>query len=561
MRLWRKGLCILTALMMVGCTPKEETPPQESEKPAAEPNGEVMILFTSDVHCGIDEGFGYAGLQQIRDSLDAQGYTTILVDDGDSVQGDSIGTLSKGEAIIELMNAMHYDVAIPGNHEFDYGMEQFLKLVDMAEFPYISCNFNKQGELILDPYIIKEAAGMKIAFVGITTPQTLLSSAPEHFKNEDGEYIYGFMEDETGEALYSAVQKAVDDARAAGADYVIAVAHLGMEENLEPWTYADVIASTTGIDAFFDGHSHDSEEVEMLNADGDPVTRAAPGTKLSCIGYCRITADGIAETGLYRWGNSISADRLFGFDNEMSVKVAEANAAFNELLNAKVAETSVDLTINDPVAVDSSGNPVRIIRRMETNLGDLSADAFRIRSDADIALIGGGGIRTSIKRGDITYGNIIDVMPFGNNLSIREATGQEILDALEWGARVTPAQNGGFMQVSGLTYEIDLSVPSPCTADENGAFAGIEGTRRVSNVMVNGEPLDPQGLYTVTSTDFWLINGGDGYTMFSGTVLTTEGGLDNQVLIDYIVEDLGGIVGEEYADPYGQGRIIITGGE
>ncbi|MBQ1446539.1 MAG: metallophosphoesterase, partial [Solobacterium sp.] len=324
MTTWKKGLCIMTALMMAGCTPKEETPPQESEAPAVEANGEVMILFTSDVHCGIDQGFGYAGLEQIRENLDVQGYTTILVDDGDSVQGESIGTLSKGEAIIELMNAMHYDVAIPGNHEFDYGMEQFMKLVDLAEYPYISCNFNKQGELVLAPYIIKEAAGMRIAFVGVTTPQTLVSCAPVNFQDKNGEVIYGFMEDSTGEELYSAVQKAVDDARAEGADYVIVMGHLGMEENLQPWTYADVIANTTGIDAFLDGHSHDSERVEMINEDGDPVTRAAPGTKLACIGYCRITAEGVAETGLYRWTNSTSAPALFGFDNEMTVKVAEA---------------------------------------------------------------------------------------------------------------------------------------------------------------------------------------------------------------------------------------------
>ncbi len=559
--MWKKGLGVLAALALAGCASQQNTEPEESEAPAVESNGEVMILFTSDVHCSIDQGFGYAGLEQIRENLDARGYTTILVDDGDSVQGESIGTLSKGEAIIELMNAMHYDVAIPGNHEFDYGMEQFMKLVDMAEFPYISCNFNKQGELVLAPYIIKEAAGMKIAFIGITTPQTLVSSAPVNFQNENGEYIYGFMGDSTGEELYRAVQKAVDDARAEGADYVIAIGHLGMDENLQPWTYADVIANTTGIDAFFDGHSHDSEQVEMLNEEGDPVTRAAPGTKLACIGYCRITAEGVAETGLYRWTNSISAPALFGFDNEMAGKVAEANGSFEELLDTRIAETTVDLTIYDPTAVDSNGSPVRIVRRMETNLGDFCADAFRVRSGADVALIGGGGIRASIDTGAITYGDMIDVMPFGNALSVREAAGQQILDALEWGVRSAPAQNGGFLQVSGLTYAVDVSVPSPCIADEGGKYAGISGARRVYDVKVNGAPLDPEAVYTVTSTDFWLLNGGDGYTMFDGTVITAEGGLDNQVLIDYIVEDLGGTIGEEYADPYGQGRITITGGE
>ena len=209
---------------------------------AAEKNGDVMILFTSDVHCGMDQGFGYAGLAQIRDSYEKQGYTTILVDDGDSIQGDTIGAMTKGEAIIDLMNALHYDVATPGNHEFDYGVDQFISLTEKAEFPYISCNFNKEGELVFAPYIIIEAADMKIAFVGVTTPKTITSSTPTYFQNEDGEDIYGFLQDNTGEALCEAVQKAVDDARAEGADYVYVMGHIGLLESCRPWIYSDIIS-------------------------------------------------------------------------------------------------------------------------------------------------------------------------------------------------------------------------------------------------------------------------------------------------------------------------------
>ena len=241
----------------------------------AEKNGDIMILYTSDIHCGADQGFGLVGLKQVRDTFEAQGYTTILVDDGDAVQGELMGTVTKGEAMIKLMNEMKYDVVIPGNHEFDYGMEQFNKLVEMADFPYISCNLTKEGELVFEPYIIKEAAGKRIAFVGVTTPETLSSSMPSNFKNEDGEFIYDFMNDASGEKLYAAVQKAVDDARAEGVDYVYLLGHLGIDESSQPWDYADVISHTNGIDVMLDGHSHDTEQVTMKNKDGETVVRSA----------------------------------------------------------------------------------------------------------------------------------------------------------------------------------------------------------------------------------------------------------------------------------------------
>ncbi|MBR0105027.1 MAG: metallophosphoesterase [Firmicutes bacterium] len=279
-----------------------------------EKNGSVMILFTSDVHCGVDQGFGYAGLAQIRRSYENQGYTTILVDDGDSIQGEALGTLTKGEAMIELMNAVKYDAAIPGNHEFDYGTDRFIELSEKAEFPYISCNFNKEGELVFDPYTIIEAEGMRIAFVGVTTPTTIVtSSSSKSFMNESGEYVYGFMQEDNGQALYEAVQNAVDDARAEGVDYVYVLGHMGMEANAGPWTYADVISNTNGIDVFLDGHSHDTEQVVMKNKDGEDVVRSACGTKLNCIGYSLISPDnGIEETNVLIWPNKTTLRKFSG---------------------------------------------------------------------------------------------------------------------------------------------------------------------------------------------------------------------------------------------------------
>jgi len=524
----------------------------------AERSADVVILFTSDVHCGIDQGFGYAGLQQIRDYLIAGGNEVILVDDGDNIQGEPVGTMTKGEVSVDLMNKMGYSVAIPGNHEFDYGMEQFLALTEKADFDYISCNFNKSGELVFQPYVIRELDGLKVAFVGVTTPETLTSSTPRYFQDENGEFVYGFFQDETGEGVYNAVQAAVDDARAEGADYVVVMGHMGNEEACRPWTYDDVISHTNGIDVFLDGHSHDTNQVTMKNKDGEDVLRSACGTKLACIGWCRIDKEGKLSTGLYTWSNPDSAPKMLGIQNEMAEAVAAATETLNEKLGEVVANSQVDLTISDPVEVDANGRPIRMVRRAETNLGDLCADAYLNQSGADIAFVNGGGIRVNINAGDITLNDILKVHPFGNAMCVIEVTGQQIQDALEWGARAIPSENGGFLQVAGLTYEVHSYIESSCVTDENNMFAGVEGEYRVKNVMVGGEPLDMDKTYTLASHNYMLLEHGDGYTMFDGAkILQNSVKLDNQVLIDYIVDTLGGVVGPEYEELTGQGRIVI----
>ena len=520
---------------------------------------DVVVLFTSDAHCGIDQGFGYAGLAAIRQSLEEAGNHVVLVDNGDSIQGEPIGTMTTGEALIELMNTVGYDIAIPGNHEFDYGMERFLELTEKANFPYISANFNKEGELVFAPYVIKEFDGVKIAFVGVTTPKTITSSTPKYFQDEEGNFIYGFMQDETGEKLYAAVQSAVDAARGEGAAYVVALGHLGNEEACAPWTYADVIANTTGIDALLDGHRHDTDQVQMENKDGQTVLRSGCGTKLAGIGCLRIGKDGKLSTELFLWNNKTAAPALLGIRNDAYTAVKTAQDALTEKLSEVVAQTAVELTINDPTAKKDDGSPIRIVRSQETNLGDLCADAYRNLSGAQIAFVNGGGIRTSIKQGDITLNDILKVHPFGNAMCVIEASGQQILDALEWGARAVPSESGGFLQVSGLTYEIHTYIESTAKADENTMFAGVEGEYRVKNVMVGGEPLELDKTYTLASHNYMLKNGGDGYSMFGGCkLLQDEVMLDNQVLINYITGSLGGVVGEEYAEPYGEGRIVIV---
>ena len=489
----------------------------------------------------------------------------LLVDNGDAIQGEPIGTMTKGEAIIDIMNVMGYDVAIPGNHEFDYGMDRFLELAEKAEFPYISCNFNKEGELVFEPWLMKEIGGVKIAFVGVTTPYTLRSSTPRYFMDNSGNYIYGFLQDETGEGVYNAVQGSVDAARAEGADYVIVMGHIGNETECAPWMYSDVISHVSGIDAWLDGHSHDTDQVIMQDKDGKDVVRTACGTKLANIGALHITRDGAISSELYSWNSSVAAPKLLNIDNAAAEAVSAATDELNAKLAEVVANTTVDLIINDPVAKTDDGKAVRIIRRAETNLGDLCADAYLDQSgEADIAFVNGGGIRVPINKGDITLNDILKVHPFGNSLTVIEVTGQQVLDALEWSVHALPGEFGGFDHVAGLTFEYDATIDSPCVQDEKGFFDHVDETmeRRVRNVLVAGEPIDPEAVYKLASHDYQLLNNGDGYTMYDGAkVLQESVKLDNQVLIDYITGTLGGSVGAGYEEPYGQGRIVSVGPE
>lgn len=375
----RKFFALLLTLLMILAL----VPVSAYADSAKNSGTEIAVLFTNDVHCAVDKNLGYQSVALAKETLEEMGKEVLLVDVGDAVQGDAIGTLSKGEYIIKIMNELGYDVATIGNHEFDYGMEQFKKLTRLADFPYVSANFmDKNGEAVLDAYSIQNVHGVKIAFVGVTTPKTITSSTPAYFQNEKGEWIFSFCQDETGELVYSTVQSAVDAARKAGADYVIALAHLGIEKDCEPWTSSDVINNTTGIDAMLDGHSHSVIEKELVkNKDGKEVILSSTGTKLENIGCLTISADGKLDVELLN-------------DDGIGEYIADIQEEFDELVNEVVAHTDVDLAVYDPKNPEE-----RLIRVTETNLGDLCADAYRVMSGADVAIVNGGGIRSDIKAG------------------------------------------------------------------------------------------------------------------------------------------------------------------
>lgn len=516
---------------------------------AADPSDEIVVLYTNDVHCGVDDGIGYAGLAAYKAEMEAAygADDVTLVDAGDAVQGTALGTLSQGEYPVEIMNEVGYDVVTPGNHEFDYGIDRMLALMALQDADVVSCNFVDlgTGKTVFEPYAILDYGDTQIAYVGITTPKTLVASNPKYFQDASGSYTYSFCEDSTGDALYDAVQASVDAAIAGGADCVIALGHCGVGAEYAPWQSTDIISHTTGIDAFIDGHSHSTIAGQLCaNENGEDVVLTSTGTKLSAIGKLVVFPDG-----------TISTELVTGYtekDPVVDAFVKNIQAENDVLLNTVVAQAEVPLIIKDPVTGE------RLIRSRETNLGDLVTDAYRNLLGADIAVVNGGGIRADIAAGDITYDDIIAVHPFGNLACVVEASGQEILDLLEMGARNTPGESGGFMQVSGLTYEIRTYVPSSVVLDDKGNFVRVDGPYRVQNVRVDGQPLELDKTYTVASHNYLIKSGGDGYPCFmDNPLLQDDVMLDNQVLIDYIVDELGGVVGDEYADPYGQGRIAV----
>lgn len=573
-----QGSAALGTLAQGGTTASGDSASSDTTAPNTSAQDDaIAIVFTNDVHCSIDEktttdgvktNAGYVGVASIADSARATyGASNVeLIDAGDAVQGGPVGTLTKGKAIVDIMNAAQYDYAVPGNHEFDYGMDRFNELVAASSATYLSCNFTnlRTGQAPLKGYAIETYEGVtpaandadgvvKVAYVGITTPETLTKSSPVNFQDESGKYVYGFCQDETGTALYASVQASVNAAREAGADYVVAIGHLGESGITDRWTSKAVIANTTGIDAMIDGHSHETYSEMTKNRQGEDVVLAQTGTKLVNVGELIIDPDAgdgkdisvaVTPAAQVEAGTGTTAEAV-------KSAVARVNEDLNAELNTVVGESQVDLKSEDA----ATG---LYVRWQETNLGDFVADAYRARLGADVGLANGGGVRASLSAGEITNGNLLAVQPFGNELCLVEVTGQTLLDALEMGVRKLPDYSGGFLQVSGVRFSVDASIPSPIVTDANGNFVSAEGQRRVSNVMVGDEALDLEKTYTVASHAYMLLQGGDGMVMFKdGKVLLESVMLDNQALIEYVTEDLKGEIGQKYANPEGQGRIVI----
>ena len=514
----------------------------------AKDNDTIVILYENDVHCEIN---GYSKLAAMKKEL-LNNYSNVgVVSCGDFVQGGTLGAVSKGEYIIKLMNKVGYDAITLGNHEFDYQIPRLNELNAMSNTKFISCNFQKIGEdkSYFEPYTIVSYGAVDIAYIGITTPETINSSNPAQFKNQDGEIIYTFNEPK----LYDVIQSNIDAARGDGADYVIALSHIGYAEYGEWDDVTDVIANTDGLDAVLDAHSHSViEKMLVKDRDGDNVLLSSTGTKFENIGKLTITSSGL-DTEL------IKTEGYEKTDVDVDAYIKEINDSYAVLGNRKIGESKVDL-----ITHDKDGN--RLVRKGETNLGNLCSDAIRIVTESDIAFVNGGGLRAPMSAGDITFNDIFSVFPFNNQIVTAEVSGQTLIDFLEMAVRSYPEEDGSFPHTSGITFSVNKAIPSSVKVDNNGFFEKVDGAYRVYNVKVldkkSGKylPLDPEGKYVLAGFNYYLLDFGGGMTMFKDArILDAEGTLDLEVLENYIVNNLGGVIGQEYAAT--RNNITFTDGE
>ena len=496
---------------------------------------DVTILYTNDVHTYIDKQspkLTYAAIADLKQSYQNAGKDVLLVDAGDHVQGTAYGSMDEGASIIKLMNAAGYDVATPGNHEFDYGMDRAKAIMKEADFPYLSCNWvDLRTTLRVLPSVkVFVRGGRRIAFVGVTTPETFTKSTPAYFMDKaQRKYIYDIQGGEDGKKLYDAVQKAIDKAKLL-ADVVIGLGHLGVDPSSSPWTSEEVIAHTSGFDAFIDGHSHTvMENKQVQDASGKAVTLTQTGSYFANVGEMTIAADGTITTKLIPTHE--------GMDATIAAMQTGWVNTVDDMLGEKIAVGDSDFYVSDP----ATGK--RRIRSAETNLGDFVADGIYTyfneveKLHCDVAIMNGGGIRADVPAGDWTFKTCKQVSPFGNVACLMSVTGKQIQDALEFAARFAGEggkENGGFLQVAGATYEIHTDIPNTVQTDEKNVWIGSAiGTPRVQNVKIYDKasgsylPLDPGATYALAGMNYTLRNLGDGFAMFDGA----------ELIKDYVSED------------------------
>ena len=496
---------------------------------------DVTILYTNDVHTYIDKQspkLTYAAIADLKQSYQNAGKDVLLVDAGDHVQGTAYGSMDEGASIIKLMNAAGYDVATPGNHEFDYGMDRAKAIMKEADFPYLSCNWvDLRTTLRVLPSVkVFVRGGRRIAFVGVTTPETFTKSTPAYFMDKaQRKYIYDIQGGEDGKKLYDAVQKAIDKAKLL-ADVVIGLGHLGVDPSSSPWTSEEVIAHTSGFDAFIDGHSHTvMENKQVQDASGKAVTLTQTGSYFANVGEMTIAADGTITTKLIPTHEGMDAGIA-------AMQTGWVNTV-DDMLGEKIAVGDSDFYVSDP----ATGK--RRIRSAETNLGDFVADGIYTyfneveKLHCDVAIMNGGGIRADVPAGDWTSKTCKQVSPFGNVACLMSVTGKQIQDALEFAARFAGEdgkENGGFLQVAGATYEIHTDIPNTVQTDEKNVWIGsATGTPRVQNVKIYDKasgsylPLDLGATYALAGMNYTLRNLGDGFAMFDGA----------ELIKDYVSED------------------------
>ena len=543
---YSKVLFLLLIVALAGCQRKQP----------------IVILYENDAHCAVE---GYARLAGQRDAERQHTPYVAVVCSGDFAQGNTVGSLTKGEAIVRIMNAVGYDYLTIGNHEFDYTVPQMQHLSELLTAKTLCCNFSRYEEDnddkddrdnddLYPAYEVKDFGGTKVGIIGVATPSTFRSSTPTYFIDDNGNLLYNFHQTDT----YECVQEAVNDAREEGAEIIIVLSHLG--DDPEVAYSRGLIAATHGIDVVLDGHAHHVLNERLVNDRGDSVTLSSTGTKFAYIGRLTIDTDNRVTTELLPISdchrvNQAVQDTVLAIQQELEARV-----------NAPVGTTTFALA-------DRDNQDNRLVRKQETNLGDFMADVARYTTGANIGVCNGGGLRAGLYNETITFGNIVSIWPFNNTMRVVECTGQQLLDAFEVSAANLPRENGDFMHVSGLRYTINPHVPTSVIWDDNRMFNGVGKTRRIAKMEVfmlaDGESdklpyeqrgtwqqVNPNAVYTIGGQSYIIACSGASGMFAKMRLLPVEGEPVNDVdAVCAYIQAMGGTINDVYRRP--QGRISI----
>ena len=512
-----------------------------AEEPAQDLSDSIIILHTNDVHGAID---GYAKAAALKKTYEDMGAYVLLMDAGDFIQGDPTVSTSEGATAVELMNMAGYDVAAPGNHEFDYGYANLKDLAGKAEFPIVAANVLYGGKTAFTDNVTFTAPdGTKIGVFGLDTPETTTKAHPAKIKGVT------FLADDD---LVACAQEQVNELEAEGCDIIVCLGHLGIDDESTGNRSIDLLEEVDGVDLFIDGHSHSdlNDVLEAVGEDGlvNGTLLTSTGTKFESIGVV-VISDGVMQAI-----NIPTSDIVVKPDKTVADRAAAIQKEIDDEYGAAFAKTEVEL------------NGVKAeVRTGETNLGNLITDALvwgaaEAGTKVDAAVTNGGGIRASIAKGGITKKDVNTVLPFGNTLSIVKVTGAELLEALEASTYCTPETIGGFPHVSGIVFTVDTGKPYDQGEQYPGStYYAPKSIQRVTIQSVGGKAFDPKATYTIATNDF-LAAGGDTYYAFKTASVNYDLGAPmDEVVMDYITEELDGVVtAEEYGAA--EGRITIKKG-
>ncbi|MBR3992374.1 MAG: bifunctional metallophosphatase/5'-nucleotidase, partial [Anaerotignum sp.] len=462
---------------------------------AGDMDGKLVIMHTNDIHGHYEtteEQIGIAGVAALKNYYVDQGAEVLLVDAGDFSQGTTLVNHDKGLKAAAYLVAADYDAVSFGNHEFDFGQEAVKDIaatLKAGRIPVLAANILKAGTN--EPYfgdnIVFELDGIKVGMFGLDTAETQTKSAPSSVAG---------MKFVDKEEMFALAQAQVDELKAAGCEYIICIAHLGVDDESIGRRSTDMATAVKGIDLVIDGHSH----TEMPG--GEVVGKTmivSTGSYLANVGTVVVDMETKEETAALISAADYAAN--YGvYDERLTMMVAADTEEINAIYEGIFAETKVDL----------NGERDPGVRTLETNLGDFAADAYLyagrqyvkeagLDMTVDLALANGGGIRASIPAGEISMNTLYTVFPYGNTVALVTITGEQLLEVLEASTFCTPTAIGGFPQIAGAEFTINTAVPY-----ENGEqypnstyYAPANPGSRVTINSVNGKPFDPAANYTV----------------------------------------------------------------